>query len=522
MTSRSVVRRSLDEVSEATHSTGSNPIASHHDSINNNGIDGNPPHTGDVLEPNSTATLMDLEKFNDTDHDHHNLEITSSEAGDAASHQAKGQEPLASLGASLNASRSSSPVQQLPPTASQSCQLSLCTAPYPRITLAKRRDAQATQPTINLAPDSLAEHRQQEQEQEQQQHQPKIAASSPETSPASTITPPFQEALEHIPSAPIDIPCRSRNNSNRSPSPSTPLTARDNNTAGHWFPFSDRTPERPQISDSLKPRYQRPKRKANSPASEPSTTLPTPQALLPIATTMRPEPTGARGPPYAPVSPPYRPSTTSSIHAGISTSHQHSEPSQSSNSSTMPSPATLRPSIHTRRTPQNLHLPSLPRFHPANYQSNNSSSLATSPVRTRPPSSYRPPRSPRGPASGTGSSRQLSDAQAKLQQYQREVLSNVARSAALVTSPGSSASTPKPHAPLLRPCGSPGPATPLALDGESDYMTAGPSASQVALGEGSPRDLVDRMIRDERERSLYSGGHSGPSSPAVSPAGAPY
>lgn len=68
-----------------------------------------------------------------------------------------------------------------------------------------------------------------------------------------------------------------------------------------------------------------------------------------------------------------------------------------------------------------------------------------------------------------------------------------------------------PKKPALHPCGSPGPPTPLALEEASDYLTAG------LVGEGSPRELVDKIIREERDR--HNGIDKQHSSPAVSPAG---
>ncbi|MCJ1376269.1 hypothetical protein MMC20_007511 [Loxospora ochrophaea] len=157
---------------------------------------------------------------------------------------------------------------------------------------------------------------------------------------------------------------------------------------------------------------------------------------------------------------------------------------------------------------QGLQLPSLPRFHPANYQNSNGGPL-TAPSMPRPPSS---PRSPRP------HHRQVSQAQQKLLQYQRELVINATRASRSIISqaPGSNPTSPK-----LLPLGSPGPVTPLMLGDQDDYLIAGARASRSPLGEGSPHELVDRLIDDEGEMKRYSSAHSGQNSPVVGPAGGP-
>ena len=144
-----------------------------------------------------------------------------------------------------------------------------------------------------------------------------------------------------------------------------------------------------------------------------------------------------------------------------------------------------------------LQMPGLPRFHPAVYQSPNSST--TSSPRTRQAEL-------RNPLSPQLHQRQRSGPQQQLYQHQRDLIATVTRNPA-----AGLASHDTPKAPSLHPAGSPGPATPLNLESEADYLTAG------MVGDGSPRELVDKIIRNEKERR--SGLSSGPVSPAVSPAG---
>ena len=148
----------------------------------------------------------------------------------------------------------------------------------------------------------------------------------------------------------------------------------------------------------------------------------------------------------------------------------------------------------------NLRLNPLPRFHPANFES---------------PPGAKPTR--RNPHSGaaTPHHRQYSDAQHKIQQYQRDIVAaSAARAASLPISPTAIA---KPNAPRLDPLGSPGPVTPLKLEPSDDYIGG------AALGSPGPkpdrgRELVQRLVDKENERRRYS-RRSESLSPAVSPAG---
>lgn len=137
----------------------------------------------------------------------------------------------------------------------------------------------------------------------------------------------------------------------------------------------------------------------------------------------------------------------------------------------------IRPGRHQSTGSTNLKLPSLPRFHPANFPSANSSGAGTPNTN---PSSPQPPSSPRS---------QYSDAQRQLYVYQRELLANATRNMATGT---------KPASPRLNPLGSPGPVTPLELEGQqSDYLTAGLRSSGITE---SRNDLVDKLLQEESKR----------------------
>ncbi|KAF1985157.1 hypothetical protein K402DRAFT_300358, partial [Aulographum hederae CBS 113979] len=128
----------------------------------------------------------------------------------------------------------------------------------------------------------------------------------------------------------------------------------------------------------------------------------------------------------------------------------------------------------------NLKLPSLPRFHPANFPSQHSS-MATTP--TSGGASPQPPMSPRT------QQRQHSEAQMQLYSHQREILAAAVRASART----------KPPSPQLMPlAGSPGPVTPLELEGQSGgYFMTGttPGTSQA-----EQQDYVERLIREEAQR----------------------
>ncbi|KAF2140635.1 uncharacterized protein K452DRAFT_230126 [Aplosporella prunicola CBS 121167] len=173
----------------------------------------------------------------------------------------------------------------------------------------------------------------------------------------------------------------------------------------------------------------------------------------------------------------------------------------------MPPPASTIPSQNRLRPPHRQHssssggtgsgsgsntsslkLPSLPRFHPANFPSQSSSAAQT-------PSTN--PNSPQPPPSPYAQQRQYSEAQRQLYLYQRELLATAARNMHASSTGGA---TVRPVSPRLNPLGSPGPVTPLELEGQGDYLVAG-ARSAAALAAGSQSDLVEKLIQDEVKRA---------------------
>ncbi|KAF2126910.1 hypothetical protein P153DRAFT_297013 [Dothidotthia symphoricarpi CBS 119687] len=147
---------------------------------------------------------------------------------------------------------------------------------------------------------------------------------------------------------------------------------------------------------------------------------------------------------------------------------------------TAPSQSRRRPNLNSRQSSNvgpaaHLRLPSLPRFHPANFASANSSTAAT-PVTG--------PNSPQAPVSPRSSSRQY-EVQKQMYHYQQQLLANTNRQ---VRGPGS-----KPTSPRLEPMASPGAVTPLELEGADGYLTAG-------LRTGDVSSHVEKLIRDEAKR----------------------
>lgn len=160
------------------------------------------------------------------------------------------------------------------------------------------------------------------------------------------------------------------------------------------------------------------------------------------------------------------------------------------NMQTSPRSTHSRQGNNTRRANTNsLKLPSLPRFHPANYPSGHSS------IQNTPDSNA----SPQPPMSPRAHHRMYSDAQKQLFMYHRE---NIA--AARASSPGREG---KPVSPRLAPLGSPGPVTPLELEREGGYLVAG--ANQTSKPDGTTDELVDRLIREESRRHSRSGQAGG-------------
>ena len=76
----------------------------------------------------------------------------------------------------------------------------------------------------------------------------------------------------------------------------------------------------------------------------------------------------------------------------------------------------------------------------------------------------------------------------------------------MVTRAQSPGGTEKPISPRLEPLGSPGPVTPLELEGDGGYMLAG---ARNAAGEKG-HDLVDTLIREEARRRRRSNSPARP------------
>lgn len=150
-----------------------------------------------------------------------------------------------------------------------------------------------------------------------------------------------------------------------------------------------------------------------------------------------------------------------------------------------------RPDNHqqSRRSPNSsksvptFHLGSLPRFHPAVYQSSGSAQTFAG----QPPSprlskqnNYRP-----GSRESTRQYRELIES------------TMVSRTPPGTLSPG-------PSAPRLDPLRSPGPVTPLVLEEGSSYLAAGNSSDQSARNQqqsGPGQDLVEMLVARENERA---------------------
>lgn len=272
-------------------------------------------------------------------------------------------------------------------------------------------------------------------------------------------------------SAPIPIPPR-KSNPAAFDAPSTPLTARVR--AGHQFPYN--TPATPQLAISPSPRNSRHSRLGRHVNySDDDTISPSSSAGCTAGSANM-----QRDRPSSPLSP--------SIGLSLSPMSPIRHPADQS-----------QPQPTSRPTPK-LKLSSLPRFHPANYEL---SSSGVGPAhRLSRPGTARP------------HLRQVSDAQKKLQQYQRDVVASATRAASLALSP----KTPVNPAPArLIPLGSPGPVTPLALESGGDYLLAGSLGSPDAQIDRG-RALVQRLVEKDNERQRYP-RRSESHSPAVSPAG---
>jgi hypothetical protein len=142
-----------------------------------------------------------------------------------------------------------------------------------------------------------------------------------------------------------------------------------------------------------------------------------------------------------------------------------------------------RPQVHSRQSStsgpaMHLRLPSLPRFHPANFGTPTSSTSGT-PVTG--PNSPNPPISPR-----SGNTVSKYEAQKQMYLYQQQLQ-------ARTTSQVRGTLFAKPTSPRLDPLASPGAVTPLELEGTDGYLTAGVNSQEAA-------SHVERLIREEASR----------------------
>ncbi|KAL8919961.1 MAG: hypothetical protein Q9208_006529 [Pyrenodesmia sp. 3 TL-2023] len=295
------------------------------------------------------------------------------------------------------------------------------------------------------------------------------STSSNNHAPLLQPSPAHQLLLDGQPSAPIAIPNRKTPSSR----PVTPLTGRVPSFFAH-SPKQSHTPPQRKKSKDFTPS---PDSRSNSSQSSQEVFAHSPISRR----AMRPD----RGIPptlYTPSSP------LSPTMAACSTStlSQQNDRAQSNNA-------------QGRGRPMPLAIPSLPQFHPANYESRNST-----------PRNARPINFTHG--------RQVSDAQKKLHKYQRELVINATRT---FSSSTAQSPVPRPTSPRLNPLGSPGPVTPLRLEGESDYFLAGCGrASPSALKDSERSEMVERLIAAESDRLAHP-ERPGHHSPAVSPAGGP-
>lgn len=260
-------------------------------------------------------------------------------------------------------------------------------------------------------------------------------------------------------SAPIDIPARRRGEGQLS-RPTTPLTARA--PQGQYFTSWHKA--EPRISESLTPYYSSRVQKSSG---------------------SRPPSAAQKG--FAKMSP-----------QSETASHRSSSPLSPRLSGHLP----LVNNRQKARAPmQSLSLAGLPKYHPANFPSRESSPAPPSHLSSRSITSQ--PRSGR-----------VSDAKKQLLQYQRDIINNTAKAS---RSPSLSSESSKPSPPRLNPLRSPGgPMTPFVLEGAGDYMVAGSSSFPAGFEEGEGRDFVERLVRRENERRNYPETRSGSVSPALS------
>lgn len=282
---------------------------------------------------------------------------------------------------------------------------------------------------------------------------------------------PPSPPLKHTHSAPIPIPTRPKSLSR----PSTPLTARAEE--GNYFPSNYYiTPQKSHFPRSVRGGHPF---QNESPTKVVQNSPPVAQLYSPARSSNMHS--SQESPMYTPTSP-----LSPIMHAS-------------------PVPSAHHARANARRAPPaaNLRLSSLPRFHPANFSSKDSPSFSSPRTSSRPSHSQYP-------------HRPYSEAQVKLQQYQRELVANATRSSRAVSSFSDGV---KPSPPRLHPLGSPGPVTPMMLEGHGDYLIAGAGGSNGQISSvRDGREMVEQMIKQENERRKFPGREER-ISPAVSPAG---
>ncbi|PNS16608.1 hypothetical protein CAC42_4572 [Sphaceloma murrayae] len=156
-------------------------------------------------------------------------------------------------------------------------------------------------------------------------------------------------------------------------------------------------------------------------------------------------------------------------YEGFQSSRQNSYQSRS------PSSAQQR-----RQYGNNLTLPGLPRFHPANYPSAHSSFANT-------PASG--PNSPHAPSSPGLQQSLRNESQRQAYAYHRDMLSRTPSSQLLE----------RPDSPRLQPLGSPGPVTPLELEANEGYLSVMKTPPRTGTGEQSD-ELAKKLAQAARQQ----------------------
>lgn len=145
-----------------------------------------------------------------------------------------------------------------------------------------------------------------------------------------------------------------------------------------------------------------------------------------------------------------------------------------------------------RQYSNNLTLPGLPRFHPANYPSAHSSVVGTP---------LTGPNTPRGPMSPVLQQKfGAHDTQKQMHAYQREH----------GVRPSSSHFSEGPDSPRLQPLGSPGPVTPLLLETSAESYMSIPKVSSRATVSTHPDELVQKINSAIQQREKPVRAPSGP------------